>query len=474
MEKDDLFALFDMKPTEVSSPKLAATKQPVNDDDEEHTVSSTVLELDKWDLARGEDLHRKLHQNSLSKEAVADFYAAAFQPEPVITEYPADKRRAEFVTNLMSTPEYQELHLTTKLDQGASELAAEQFAKQYAALLQQDKQQQARQKHGKQGKSQKEQEKAQQRAEMACLFAASAAAQASQEELDEMDDMASGIGHGAGDPNGKIDRALVARAFKRVRNNAMLRAILNRAGQFRRYAQAAQRRKNVHGYDDVVGVELSGDVSRLTTYELAVLGHPLLKLDALRRLSERQSMSRKYQGIERLGKGPVVVCVDGSESMTSHNKFVDAKAFAATMAWVARHQRRWCHLVEFASSTDDNFLTLPVSKWNETAFLDWLEHFFRGGTDADVPLVNVPKRWAEIGAPKGKTDMILLTDGIISVDDNMAAQFNAWKKQEKVCLIALLVGYGGYDAGLSKVADETHDMSKIDTDSEAVQKCFSI
>src|SRR5688572_10143074 len=109
-------------------------------------------------------------------------------------------------------------------------------------------------------------------------------------------------GSAPGAPGGNDARA-VAALFKRVRNDPALRRICALAGRYRRVAQSRQRRKVTHGLDDMVGVELDGDVGRLVPSELARLCLPELELDTLRRLVERQAMCRQYQACEPVGKG---------------------------------------------------------------------------------------------------------------------------------------------------------------------------
>src|SRR4051794_1178800 len=96
-------------------------------------------------------------------------------------------------------------------------------------------------------------------AEMATLRAVAKALTAAKEEVGELREAASALGMGPGSPGANDPRA-VAALFKRVRNDRVLRRICELAGRYRRVAQSKQRRKTVHGLDDVVGVEPGGDL----------------------------------------------------------------------------------------------------------------------------------------------------------------------------------------------------------------------
>src|SRR4029077_15252746 len=136
---------------------------------------------------------------------------------------------------------------------------------------------------------------------------------------------------------------------------------------------------------------------------------PELELDTLRRLVERQCMMRDMRSSEPVGKGPIVVSVDESGSMAG-DKAHTAKALALAMAWVARMQKRWCALVAYSGDSGERLLPLPPGKWDEIALLEWLAAFIGCGSTIDVPVRELPDYYAQLRAPKGKTDVLFLTD----------------------------------------------------------------
>src|SRR5262249_49813499 len=140
--------------------------------------------------------------------------------------------------------------------------------------------------------------------ELQALRAVGKALEAAGAEVEELREAEGALGMGKGCPGGARDPKAAAEAFKRVRNNPRLRKICELAGRFRRVAQSKQRRKQVHGADDVVGIEPGGDLSRILPVELARLdAGEELELDALRRIVERQAMCREHAGEELVGKG---------------------------------------------------------------------------------------------------------------------------------------------------------------------------
>src|SRR5439155_15114462 len=185
----------------------------------------------------------------------------------------------------------------------------------------------------------------------ATLRAVGRALAAARDEVAEMKEAAAALGMGPGAP-GSNDPQAIAAVFRRVRSDPSLKRICELAGRFRRVAQSKQRRKTIHGLDDVVGVEPGGDLARLLPHELAKLAVPELELDTLRRLVERQTLCRDYHATEPVGKGPIIVSVDESGSMQG-DKVHTAKALALALAWIARQQRRWCALVAHSGGSGE-------------------------------------------------------------------------------------------------------------------------
>lgn len=438
--------------------------------------SPTALDLDAWSLRRGaEACEGDILSPILSgtdpdhaANVAADCLAAAFEPEPRLAPNCADETRGRYFRQLLETEAYQALHAQTRLDSLASELAAGHFAQGYVALAQQEQTQ-----NTPEGQPQTPQDGARQemRKDLRALSAAANALQGAAQDVDDLRDAQRAMGDDPSNPQTLDPSGLKAR-FDRIRQSGRLRAIIEHAGRYRRLAQAKQRQKVRHGQDDVVGVELGNDLGRLLPAELAALADPDLELDALRRYLERGLMQRELRGIEHKARGPIVVVVDESGSM-SGDRIETAKALALAMAWVARHQRRYCCLVGFADDSNGNWLVIPPGHTDQDALLDWLGHFYSGGTSPAVPLVTLPEKWEQIGAPRGQTDVILITDGLLDVDDRTRTTFNAWKSAEHVKLFTLIIDEP--DAGdLAAVSDRVWTLPDLSIETDAIQEIVSL
>jgi len=445
---------------------------------EEEGYSPTALRCTEWDYAQGirvkNNMRCSLQQRAAYSTVAADAYAAAFNQSPELAELPcALNRQREFFENLLETPDYQSLHESTRGNVLESDTAAESFIKAYSDLIEEDCTEEQRDRSGVSRSG----EDKQLDHEISCLGAVNKAIKAAAEGVEEIEEACRGLGLEPNSNTSQLELQNIAKSLQQVRNDRTLLNIINKAGKYRRVAQSKQRLKVTHGFDDVVGVNMGGDVGRVLPLELAKLCHPVFKKDAMRRLVERQLMSREFRGIEPVGKGPIVVCVDESGSMQG-NPIENAKAFTLAMCWIARKQNRSIVLYSFSNGSNTVRTAVTPGNWNKEypGLIEWLRHFFTGGTTLDVPMRVVPDQWSDMlnkkWIKKGKTDMIIISDGIVDVPGNVKEYYLKWKKENQVKTITIVIGT---DPGkIKEVSDEVYCVHSIDVDSDAVSSCFSI
>ncbi len=458
MDPKDLLKLLDLDGGPPDLPGGRGILAPAPATASTAELSPTALAVDAWGLRRGRDLvaeSDRLKAAGADEHAAADFFWAAFDPDPRLLPGCTDPRRHRFLARLFDTPGYRLLHAATRLDDTAAGIAAAHFAGQFAELAKESASPALA--HGM-------------REEVAALRAAGRAVAAAGEEVGELHEVVAAFGLGPGSP-GAADPAAIAALYRRVRSDPSLGRVCDLAGRFRRVAQSKQRMKGVYGRDNVVGVEPGGDVGRLLPVELARLTVPEFELDALRRIAERQALCREYSAAEPSGKGPVIVSVDESGSMQGA-KAETAKALALAVAWVARRQRRWVGLVAYSGDSGERLLALPPGRWDEHALTDWVSAFLGRGSSLDVPVRELPDYYRRLGAPAGVTDILFVTDAQCRIPADMAARFNAWRRSVKARVVSLIVGSEPGD--LSAVSDECHRVAELAPDDPAVGRVLSL
>lgn len=424
--------------------------------------SNTAIKMDRWSIRKGKDwLKSKDTKKVFGDDAkgqeyvAADFLAAAWEPSPTLVSKCVDERRKHFLDQMMQSAEYKSLHRSTQLDELASELAATSFAQAWVALVQQPEPEDQLDKDAQ------------------ALGASQKACQQAKEQVQGLNDARDALGIGNEQGNGgALDAKHIRKLFMGVRENRNLRRIMELAGKYRRLAQSLQASKACHGVDEIVGVEYGDDLSRVTASEFSLLSEIDTELEFLRKFAEGELEMDEMSATEAEAKGPIVVVLDESGSM-SGERIAHAKAMALAMAWIARHQKRYCALVSFSSGKTQTGLVIPPGETKENELLDWLASFQSGGTDPYVPFQAVPEQWnTTLGCPKGKTDMILITDAAISIPENMKKAFKAWKSEEQVKLDSIILSS---QAGcVADVSDQFWLVNELDIDTSGVAECLSV
>jgi uncharacterized protein with von Willebrand factor type A (vWA) domain len=482
MDKDELLRMLDLDGVGPDPPPAgltAAAADPLAPASPPGPTNENALGLDEWGLRRGRDLleeYPSLGHKGLGEYDLADFHAAAFDMDPQLLPGCADRIKHEFLGQLLETPEYHALHESTMLNEAAAAIAAASFAEQFARLREERREEERERSPRAGGKdpapvpSADVVEHAEMEGEMRVVRAVGVALDGAARDVAEMEDATAALGMGPGGP-GPYDPRRVAGLFRRVRKSETLRRIVELAGRYRLVAQSKQRRKVVHGMDDMVGVTLDGEIARLVPSELARLVLPEMEWDTLRRIVDRQALCRDYRSAEPVGKGPIVVSVDESGSMAGP-KVHTAKALALAMAWIARHQKRWCGLVAYSGDTGHRLVTLPPGGWDEVAVLAWLEQFLSGGSDMDVPVREMPEFYNRMRAPRGDTDVLFITDAICHIPSDIQASFSDWKHMVKARLITLVINNAPGD--LVAISDEVHEVPSLDVEESAVDRVLSL
>ncbi|MCP4507212.1 MAG: hypothetical protein GY826_12595 [Fuerstiella sp.] len=442
---DEFLSSLDDNPDEVNA-TTAVVEPP----------SATAMKTDKWHHRLGSALAERWGVKSVTN--VVDAHTACFEPNPQLARVCADKVRHKWYTDLLQSADFKALHVSTRSDRSLSEIAAKQivdrFERYRSALSEED--------IAAMEDAADDDEDPRETIER--NRGIGAAVDMAQEEVNQAIDCATAFGLGKGDSGG-TDPAAVMNTYQAIRDDYTLRKIADNAGRFIRMAKSMQRQKPTHGMDDVVGVELAGDVSRMLPTETALLDTEL-EVDLLRRLQEQQVMCREYKGKESLGRGPIMVLVDESSSMTGE-PIAAAKGFALAMAWLARHQNRWCCLVGWSSRGEVRELVMKPGE-SSPDLMNWCGAFLRGGTYP--PLAKVPELFEQTGAPKGKTDVIWITDG--ECNPHGVEGFNKWREAHDVK--TWTIGIGCKARSFHSFSDEVTKVTDLDTGQPIVADLLSL
>jgi uncharacterized protein with von Willebrand factor type A (vWA) domain len=155
--------------------------------------------------------------------------------------------------------------------------------------------------------------------------------------------------------------------------------------------------------------------------------------------------------VEEKGKGPMVVCLDGSSSMAG-DKEIWSKAVTLTLLEIARRQRRLFRSICFSSEqTPLQVLDMnPRGRYDVEmkTVMDLAEYFPGGGTDFQRPLDAALECLKQTKYKKG--DIIFITDGECQVSPEWAEQFCKEKEKLGFSLFSILIDVGPSSLGTLK------------------------
>jgi uncharacterized protein with von Willebrand factor type A (vWA) domain len=272
-----------------------------------------------------------------------------------------------------------------------------------------------------------------------------------------------GTGLGAG---GRTSPGRKLELGRRLARSPKLRKLAALVGRMREQALALRRSPFERASEEVFDVRLGRDLERLLPPELLALHHPLLRRDFTRRLVEGRLLTYALRGADERGRGPMIVCLDGSGSMAG-DKEIWSKAVALTLLEIARRQRRLFRFICFSSAETPLFtLDLNPRERHEVQVdraLDVAEYFPGGGTDFEIPLSAAADCLRAARYRRG--DVVLITDGECRVTPEWLAKFRTEKTRLGFALYSVLIDIGPSSADtLVSLSDRVTAVSRLTDD----------
>ena len=269
------------------------------------------------------------------------------------------------------------------------------------------------------------------------------------------------IGTGARTPPGqKLELG------RRLAGNEKLRKLARMVGRMKFHALALRKKVFERSSEELLEVERGDALHRLLPHEMLSLHHPVLRKDFYRRFLDQELTQYSLRGIEEKGKGPMIVCLDGSSSM-SGEKEIWSKAVTLTLLEIARKQRRLFRSICFSSAeTPLQVLDMnPRDRYEvETkTIMDLAEYFPGGGTDFQKPLDAALDCLGQARFKKG--DIIFITDGECQVDAQWAENFRRQKEKLGFSLFSILIDMGPASLGtLREFSDRISTIKQLTGD----------
>lgn len=224
---------------------------------------------------------------------------------------------------------------------------------------------------------------------------------------------------------------------EKIASTKKMKDIAEWAGRFKQIARTKQKTKRSESVERN-GVRTGNNIEVLLPVELSFYTHQLTKMDFLRRFAESQTMQFEQKSPEVLSKGPIILCLDQSDSMSSHE--IQSKGFALALMSIAKKQKRDFCLVLFASET--KVFEYRKGKMATTEIMRIAQTYLRGGTNFAYAL---DEAMDMIGKSRFKqADIIFITDGEDQVPDSFMEKFKEKKRKKAFNVLSIVLGRNSY------------------------------
>lgn len=295
-------------------------------------------------------------------------------------------------------------------------------------------------------------------------------------EVDELEDLRKGIGLGDGEwrTMSPEERLRLANTL----NTPNMKALADIIGKMKRFALSIKASRIVDVPHEAYDVEAGNDIRRLLKAQFALLGTEETKYEFYRRYNDRELMQYKMRGREEVGKGPILIGIDKSGSM-SGEPFHWAMAVAEALRRFAAEEDRDYFAAFFGNNNDRERFDFPKGKAPFEKVLAFLSCEANGGTQFDGILTELLERAAKDFDDAGatKADIVFVTDGMAHLDDAWIENFKKEKERIGVRVYSVYIG-GAYDMGyqggpqalLEKFSDGVIHVKELKP--EAVEQIF--
>ena len=251
-----------------------------------------------------------------------------------------------------------------------------------------------------------------------------------------------------------------------------MRELAKIIGRMKRYALGIKATRIVDVPQQAYDVETGNSLPHVLKSEYALLATPETSYEFYRKYAQKELLQFKMRGEELAGKGPILICIDKSGSM-SGGRFNWALAVAESLRRFAAEEDRDFRAIFFGTNSQRQHFDFPKGKGPIERVLAFLAVKANGGTQFDGVLTEALEvvSTAFDGAGKDKADIVFVTDGLAALDERWISPFNTERQRVGVRVFSVYIGGAGDMAGqtgplglLNKISDVTIPVSHLRPD----------
>src|SRR5215813_3740384 len=312
-----------------------------------------------------------------------------------------------------------------------------------------------------------------------------AARQGMAEALDEADAIQNAIAAfgggystsngGSGTPHEMTAQEKIELAM-RVMRSPKLKLVAEMCGRFTRIAMSVQKSRVNHPPSEITSISIGNDLAHLLPGEVALLGDSDLEDLFYLKFAERRLLQYELEGRESEGRGPIILALDESGSMSETLggvlKDVWGKSVMLGLLAIARRQKRDLAVIHFSGPDQLHSGVFPKGESSPLELIDAVEFFFGGGTVFD--------RWMEDAARFvdqdhfDRADVIVISDGIASVSKQIETEWWKRKAERRMRSYGVLIGEARGLEVLGRISDAVMTLDDLKQDLDVLETIFAI
>ena len=292
-------------------------------------------------------------------------------------------------------------------------------------------------------------------------------------------DAKSGWSTGAGTgPGGlSLTAADKVKLALKIKTDPKLQKIAEVCGRFTRIALTTQKNKVEHPPDELVGIKTGNDLAHLVTSELALLADPDLEISFYARYAEKKLLEYELDKQEPQGRGPIIVALDSSGSMTTAtagglSREVWSKGAALALMAIARLQKRDIAIIHFSDGGQVRVDLFQKGLATPLEVMSTAEHFYGGGTDYTAWMTEALKLVDR--AAFNRADIVIISDGEVYIPPIVVAEWNRRRKEREMRCYSVLIGVIYGVEALAAISESVTPLLDLTQDAEALDAMFSI
>jgi uncharacterized protein with von Willebrand factor type A (vWA) domain len=263
----------------------------------------------------------------------------------------------------------------------------------------------------------------------------------------------------------------------KVGKSDKLKQVAELCGRMTRIALATQKSRIKHPPDEIIGITIGDNLAQVVPSELGYLADEDLEDLFYQKFLEKRLQVLDMVGSEKQGRGPIIVALDSSNSMTEtlgtkYSKEAWSKAVTLALLAIARLQKRDMAVIHFAESGKVKVFEFPKGEGKPSEVMANTEFFFNGGTQYDTWMQQALNLIEQ--SKYDRADTIIVSDGQVLISASLEADWNRRRAARGMRCYGVLLGAANYARVLSRVCDAIATVDDLAADNKALDMMFDI